>query len=262
MAFSPFARRAEKKTFGPAALPAGERIYAVGDIHGRLDLLDQLATLISRDLKTAPAATTTIFLGDYIDRGKESAGVVERLSRSDFPTPFIALRGNHEEIALEFLQNDSVLESWRKYGGLETLHSYGVDVGDAMRGRGYDRAQQALAERIPASHLRFLQETRMSWSCGDYFFAHAGVRPGVALERQRPEDLLWIRDAFLRSDGDFGKIVVHGHTPVAAPAIHSNRINIDTGAFATSMLTALALEGSTRRFLTTQGAGARLDQAS
>lgn len=240
-----------KLTLDSAALPAGLRIYAIGDVHGRSDLLANLASQIFDDLSTAPASSLTIFLGDYIDRGRDSAGVVDRLARGDFPTPFCALRGNHEDILLRFLEDETLLEAWRKFGGLETLHSYGVNVGDAMRGRGYDVARTALIERMPEAHRRFLEGTGMSATHGDYFFAHAGARPGAPLHKQSAEDLLWIRDDFLRWPGSWEKIVVHGHTPVPAPEVKPNRINIDTGAFATSVLTALVLEGAERRFLQT-----------
>ena len=242
---------AKKKIFAPA-IPEGVRLYVIGDIHGRLDLLNDLDQMIKHDLETAPAEVLTVFLGDYVDRGPESAGVLERLSADDFCTSICPLRGNHEEVLLQFLSDASVLGSWRKFGGLETLHSYGVDVAHAMRGAGYDRAQEALAETLPYRHLQFLEKTRFSFTLGDYFFSHAGVRPGIDLERQTAEDLLWIRTEFLQFEGAFGKVVVHGHTPTAEPEIKPNRINVDTGAYASSILTALVLEGETRRFLATE----------
>jgi len=242
----------KKRRATPAALPTGLRLYVIGDVHGRLDLLDALSAKISADLTDAPADVLTIFVGDYIDRGKDSAGVIERLSRAEFPTPLCALRGNHEEVLLSFLDDDNVLDSWRNYGGLETLHSYGVSVSEPMRGRGYDAARKSLLERLPESHLGFLRRTALSVTYGDYFFAHAGVRPGVPFDRQHADDLLWIREEFLGYREPLDKIVVHGHTPVNAPDIQPNRINIDTGAFATSVLTALVLEGVGRRILQTR----------
>ena len=252
MVLSRLARLFEKKPVVPPALPLGMRIYAIGDVHGRLDLLDALAKQVQADLASAPSQTLTIFLGDYVDRGKDSAGVLDRLARSDFPTPIHTLRGNHEEMIFKFLADETELEDWRRYGGLETLHSYGLNVSDAMRGTGYSRLQGELAASMPAQHRTFLAKTQLSLSFGDYFFCHAGVRPGVALDDQISDDLLWIRDEFLRFEGSHGKIVVHGHTPVSAPDVKSNRINIDTGAFATSVLTALVLEGTERRFLATR----------
>ncbi len=237
-----------------ASAPQGMRVYAIGDVHGRDDLLAELAKTIDADLVSAPSQVVTVFIGDYLDRGPQSAAVLDRLSAGRFPTGVIALRGNHEEMFLKFLQDPTTLEEWRRYGGLETLHSYGVDVKAVMRGEGFEVARTALLAALPAAHLSFLRATEPSASFGDYFFCHAGVRPGVALERQSADDLLWIREGFLHFEGSFGKVVVHGHTPVADPDTRANRINIDTGAFATSVLTCLALEGAERRFLT---AGAR-----
>jgi serine/threonine protein phosphatase 1 len=229
-------------------------------VHGRNDLLDELADTIQADLASAPREVITVFLGDYVDRGPQSAAVLDRLSVGRFPTPVIALRGNHEEMFLKCLEDSASLDEWRRYGGLETLHSYGVDVKAVMRGEGLEEARAALLAALPAAHLDFLRATQLSVIIGDYFFCHAGVRPGVALERQSADDLMWIRDGFLRFEGSFGKVVVHGHTPVADPDARANRINIDTGAFATSVLTCLVLEGVERRFLTAgarRGRGAR-----
>jgi serine/threonine protein phosphatase 1 len=233
----------------PASTPDGLRVYAVGDLHGRDDLLGDLAGLIERDCANAPGEVVTIFLGDYVDRGPDSAAVVERLATGRFPTPLRALRGNHEAVLLEFLDDPAALGFWREYGGLETLHAYGVDVSKAMRGQNYEEARAAFLAALPASHRAFLVATELSATIGDYFFCHAGVRPGAPLSAQAEEDLLWVRDGFLSYERSFGKIVVHGHTPVASPEIRANRINIDTGAFATSRLTCLALEGQERRFL-------------
>ena len=239
--------------------PEGTRVYAIGDVHGRDDLLGELAGLIERDCANAPAEAVTLLLGDYVDRGPHSAAVVKRLAAGRFPTRIRALRGNHEAMLLSFLADPTVLGFWRWNGGLETLVSYGVDVSRAMRGEGYEAARDALITTLPAAHRRFLEETELSASIGDYFFCHAGVRPGAPLDRQSAEDLLWIRDDFLSCGRPFGKIVVHGHTPVASPDIRANRINIDTGAFATSVLTCLVLEGDERRFLSAGAGGAWRD---
>ncbi len=230
--------------------PEGMRIYALGDVHGRSDLLAKTAAAIESDLASAPASVVTVLLGDYVDRGPHSSQVVDRLAEARFPTPIHALRGNHEQMLLHFLDDPSELNSWRRYGGLETLHSYGVDVSQPMLGKGYEKARDALLAALPAAHRRFLSGTEFSAAYGDYFFCHAGVRPGVPLDRQRAEDLMWIGEAFLDFDGSFGKVVVHGHTPAAAPDFRPNRINIDTGAYATSVLTCLVLEGADRRLLT------------
>jgi len=229
------------------------RIYVIGDIHGRSDLLDQMVEAIKRDLDKNPAADgLTVTLGDYVDRGPDSRGVLDRLARNPFPTKYIALKGNHEELFEAFLNDPSVASQWRRLGGLETLHSYGVSVTAVMVGKGFEEASRALQKAVPEEHLRFLATLKLSMSVGEYFLCHAGVRPGIPLERQRAEDLLWIRDEFLNSRTSFGKVVVHGHTPVASPEVLPTRINIDTGAFATGRLTCLVLEPGRRRFLSTQ----------
>jgi serine/threonine protein phosphatase 1 len=225
------------------------RIYAIGDIHGRLDLLDRAIAAIERDMKERGGAALTVTLGDYVDRGPASCGVLERLSVNPFPTPYVALKGNHETFLAGFMADPSLGPQWREYGGLETLDSYGVSIGRFMLGRNYDDAARALQEALPATHAGFLQSLKTSYSYGNYFLCHAGVRPGVPLDSQDEHDLLWIRNEFLASDVDFGKIVVHGHTPVEQPEVKANRINIDTGAFATGQLTCVALDSAGHRFL-------------
>jgi serine/threonine protein phosphatase 1 len=228
------------------------RTYVIGDIHGRSDLLDQIVEEIKRDLETSPVAEgLTVTLGDYVDRGPDSRGVLDRLARNPFPTRYIALKGNHEALFEAFLRDPTVASQWRRWGGLETLHSYGVPVAQVMVGKGFEEASNALRQSVPQEHFRFLGSLRFSLSLGDYFLCHAGVRPGVPLEHQQPEDLLWIREEFLNSRMSFGKVVVHGHTPTASPEVLPTRINIDTGAFATGRLTCLVLEGGSRRFLST-----------
>jgi serine/threonine protein phosphatase 1 len=238
----------------PARVPRGVRLYVVGDIHGRIDLLDLLARRVSDDLYVGDPfeLAAAVFLGDYIDRGPHSAWVIERLAIGDFPIPLVALRGNHEAEFLRFLDDPAVLEEWRHYGGLETLASYGVDVGAPMCGRGYDVALKALVERLPPAHLSFLQGTLLSYTYGDYFFCHAGVRPGVPFSEQSERDLLWIRQAFTEYRHPLEKMVVHGHTAVERPQVLANRIAIDTGAYATGVLTCLVLQDSDQRFLSTQ----------
>ena len=206
--------------------------------------------MIGVDLTTGSIdEALTIFLGDYVDRGPDAATVLERLSCCDFPTPIMPLRGNHEEMLVGFLRDAEALSGWRQYGALETLHSYGVQVADVMRGAGFEAARQEFAAKLPPHHLRFIQNTATHAAIGDYFFCHAGVRPGVQLDQQSEHDLLWIRDEFLEHPSSFGKVVVHGHTPVEAPDFRPNRINIDTGAFATGRLTCLVLEDTTKRVL-------------
>jgi serine/threonine protein phosphatase 1 len=177
--------------------------------------------------------------------------VIERLAHNPFPSRYIALKGNHEELLQEFLNNAQIGDQWRSLGGLETLHSYGVSVKKLMRGKGFDEAAAALKAAMPKKHRAFLSALKPALTIGRYFLCHAGVRPGVPLGSQKFDDLLWIRDEFLNSTFDFGKIIVHGHSPTERPEIRSNRINIDTGAFATGRLTCLVLDGEQYRFLFT-----------
>jgi serine/threonine protein phosphatase 1 len=233
-----------------ARVPDGIRIYAVGDLHGRADLLDRLFVNIDADLADYPARRAIqVFLGDYVDRGPNSYGVVERLIRRGQTHNIVCLKGNHELFLLEFLRTPDTLKHWRDYGGLDTLMSYGVTPPFNANAERLAALAAALHQAMPAEHREFLGRLKMSFSCGDYLFVHAGVRPGVPLARQREQDLLWIRDEFLQYEHDFGKIIVHGHTPVTQPEIRSNRINIDTGAYATGKLTCLILEEDKRWFL-------------
>ena len=234
----------------PPPLPAPDRLYVIGDIHGRADLLDRMIGAIAEDLAARPAAESLVVtVGDYVDRGPDSRGVIERLSRNPFPTRFVPLKGNHEALLEGFLLDPQVAEHWRRYGGLETLQSYGVPTGGVMRGRDYLAAARALAQAIPAEHFEFLASLETSLTLAKHFICHAGVRPGAPLERQREEDLLWIREPFIGSRADFGKIVVHGHTPVERPEVLPNRINVDTGAFMSGRLTCAVLEGDGVRFV-------------
>src|SRR2546426_340971 len=186
-------------------VPEGIRVYCVGDIHGRDDLLREMAELVEADIEARPFDhAKTVFLGDYVDRGLGSMRVVEQLVRSEWPTPMIALAGNHEDLLMAFLEDARVLEAWRGLGGLETLHSYGVNVGLAMAGRDFGAVQQAFAARFPEGHRHFLERLKISTTIGDYFFCHAGVRPGVPLDRQDRDDLLTIRDPFLSSEVEHG----------------------------------------------------------
>jgi serine/threonine protein phosphatase 1 len=244
--------RGKKKTGSvAAAISPGLRVYAIGDVHGCASLLSRLAERIAADLSTSPIPTAqAVFLGDYIDRGPASAAILSRLSQRDFPVPFVALRGNHEQMLLRFLDEPQYLDSWRQFGGLETLHSFGISVSNQLDTASYDVARERLARSITSEVRQFIDETVSHHEIGDYYFCHAGVRPGTPLDAQRDQDLLWIRDDFLSSTADYGKIIVHGHTPVEAPEFHPNRINIDTGAYLTGVLTCLVLEGTTRRLLT------------
>lgn len=234
------------------AIPAGFRLYAVGDIHGRADLLGRVADAIARDRDAHPGEQAlTIVLGDFVDRGPASFAVTERLVAGPFPTPVLGLRGNHEDVLLQFLEDPSVLEAWRGFGGIETLFSYGVDVRRVMMGQGFDEAHAAFLRRLPEAHRAFFASLRLSYTAGDYFLCHAGVRPGIPLQKQAEEDLLWIREEFLSSEAFHGKVVVHGHTPRPAPEMRPNRINLDTGAYLTGRLTCLCLSGEGQSLLAT-----------
>lgn len=225
-----------------AHLRPGMRIYCMGDIHGRADLLAQMQKHIADDLERRPNRENLIvYLGDYIDRGPQSAQVLDLLAKPA-PAPHFALRGNHETMMLDFLSDARRLDMWRRLGGMETLVSYGIDVKDVAMGLGYEETRQTLLSRLPERHLNLLKNMRLSLEVDDYFFCHAGVRPGIALEAQSEEDLTTIRHDFLASNENFGKIIIHGHTPVAEPEIRDNRINIDTGAFASGRLTCLVIE--------------------
>lgn len=234
------------------SIPAGRRVYAVGDIHGRLDLLDAMLDLIDADLKAQPAAQPQlIFLGDYVDRGAQSAGVIHRLVEVMETYNAICLRGNHEVLFSSFLDQPASFSGWRTVGGLATLSSYGISVPPSPSPTEMEAMAADLAARMPQSHHVFLNNRPYKKVCGDYLFVHAGVRPRQPLARQLEEDILWIRDDFLLSDDPFEKFVVHGHTPVDAPDVRRHRINIDTGAFATNRLSCVVLEGQRRRFIQT-----------
>lgn len=226
------------------------RVYVIGDIHGRSDLLDKIADLIGRDLAERPVADAlTVTLGDYVDRGPDSRGVLDRLTRNTFPTRYVPLKGNHEEMLQLFLMDPEIGADWKRWGGLDTIRSYGVAVGTHVVGKGMEEASKAFRAAVPDEHVAFLSSLKLSISVGRYFLCHAGVRPGIPLEQQRPTDLLWIRDEFLHSKTDFGKIIIHGHAPVEEPEILPNRINVDTGAFASGRLSCLVLEPDARRYL-------------
>jgi serine/threonine protein phosphatase 1 len=231
-------------------IPTGWRVYAVGDIHGRADLLSELFGRIDDDLKSRPMANTIqVFVGDYIDRGPDSRGVIELLIARQQRHDVALLKGNHEDLALQFLSDPALLSTWKTVGGLNTVLSYGVVLPRHRDTQSPHETSAALSQSMPDSHRHFLQSLALSFTCGDFFFVHAGVRPGVSFAKQSEHDLLWIREDFLLHEEDFGKVVVHGHTPARKPDIRSNRINIDTGAYATGRLTCLVLEDDQMRFL-------------
>ena len=233
---------------GSAKVPEGTRVYVIGDIHGRLDLLAQLRERIVLDSGDFTGERkVVVYLGDYVDRGPRSREVIDLLV--DEPLAgfeSVHLKGNHEKFLLDFLDDASVWPLWLYNGAGATLSSYGVPPT-----AGADGFQAEFRGRIPARHLEFLGALALSHAEGDYFFVHAGVRPGVALKDQDEADMIWIRDLFLSSDADHGKIIVHGHSIARKPEIEANRIGIDTGAYATGKLTCLVLEGENRAFLHT-----------
>lgn len=233
-----------------ARLPPGLRVYAIGDIHGRADLLDQLHDRIEADLATAPEKTVIVYLGDYVDRGPDSHGVIERLTRPRFPgIETVALLGNHEDMLLQFLDAPYGASLWLSNGGDATLGSYRVKIPAS-----FDElllTQRALLGAMPRHHKQFLLGLPEQAQYGDYLFVHAGIKPGLPLDRQSREQKIWIRDVFLSSETDHGLIVVHGHTIVHEVEWRPNRIGVDTGAYTTGRLTALVLEGAGRRLLQT-----------
>ena len=223
-------------------LPEGTRIYVVGDVHGRADLLERAFFRIDADLAGWQGKSVHVFLGDYIDRGPDSRDVIDLLIARRLEHDAVLLKGNHETFVAEFLQNPATLSEWRQFGGLETLMSYGLRPSLKPDMTEQRELAAALGERLPEMHRQFLKSLALSFTCGDFFFVHAGVKPGVPLSLQKEADLLWIRDEFLLHEENFGKIVVHGHTPVREADIRPNRINIDTGAYATGHLTCLVIE--------------------
>jgi serine/threonine protein phosphatase 1 len=239
----------------PSTIPSGHRVYAIGDIHGRADLLTKLLGVISADADGRGAALNRlVYLGDYVDRGPDSRGVID-LVLDGVPSGFsvVTLMGNHEEMMRRFVGGEIALgRTWMINGGDATLASYGIDPPGWLDGSAaYRRASDELAASLPQRHRDFLGRLALSHELGDYFFVHAGVRPGVPLPRQLQEDLLWIRDEFLDSEDDFGKRVVHGHSIAPKPMVERNRIGIDTGAYASGTLTALVLEGDEWRLMQT-----------
>lgn len=249
-------RRSERAS-GPAAaarIPAGLRVYAIGDIHGRADLLRHLHGMIAQDLAAAPVERAqVVYLGDYVDRGLESRQVVDMLLDEPLAgVERVHLMGNHEEVLLQFLDDTGVGPNWFFFGGDATLYSYRVSgASPAIPADRLSKVQTDFRAALPERHLAFYRALGAMHQVGDYLFVHAGIRPGVPFAAQSPADLYWIRDEFLDSSANHGAVVVHGHTIAPEPVVRPNRIGIDTGAYASGRLTCLALEGETRRFLAT-----------
>ncbi|WP_018996651.1 metallophosphoesterase family protein [Hirschia maritima] len=256
---NPSAMTAEEALLVPlreSRVPEGTRVYAIGDIHGRADLLKKLMEKIREDVAKSNDPETrnaVVFLGDYIDRGFQSRQVIDLLvgdEYKEFDLRF--LKGNHEETFQEFLMNSGIGQRWSQYGGIETLVSYNVQP---PRGRdnfdGWEQARLDLVEKIPLSHRSFLETLEVCLVLGDYVFVHAGLRPGRSLEEQSEKDLMWIRDDFLYHKDAFEKVVVHGHTPINEPHRDFRRISVDTGAYMSSKLTAVRLFEDQVDFITT-----------
>lgn len=244
----------------PALMPPGRRVYAVGDVHGRADLLNRLLDQIHEDVSRGgfEGRPIIIFLGDYIDRGFQSKDVIDVLlgeKLSLFETYF--LKGNHEAAMIQFLRDPSIGPRWAEFGGAETLVSYGVRPPRMRTSMDeWALASQQLNDVLPPEHLSFLTSLDLSVRIGDYVFVHAGVRPGVPLDEQSEYDMLWIRDEFLSDGRALGAVIVHGHTPATKPHKDSRRVGIDTGAYLSGKLTAARFEHDAVEFIST---GPRVD---
>jgi serine/threonine protein phosphatase 1 len=239
---------------GAPPTTGGRLVYAVGDIHGHLDALGPLLAKLADDLtRSRPAERPLlVFLGDYVDRGPDSRGVIDAILALEAGADFevVALKGNHEDALLRFLADGGFGPNWLTNWGEATLISYGVrPPAPGAEATETPRVQAELLAALPQAHRAFLGRLATSVTVQDYLFVHAGVRPGVALAAQAEQDLIWIRYEFLQSDADFGKVVVHGHTPAQLPELKANRIGIDTGVYYSGVLTAVRLEGTDRRII-------------
>jgi serine/threonine protein phosphatase 1 len=242
MARSPQIDKAPARPEGPRGLA----IYAIGDIHGRADLLKQTFSMIDEDIRvTRPEQAIQVFLGDYVDRGPASRATIDLLIDRRKSHEIVLLRGNHEAALSYLLNPGSEMPSLKNFGLLATIRSYGINCSVNPDRDEERKIVGELRHKFPHEHHDFLMALEPSFTCGDYFFVHAGVRPGVALDDQSENDLIWIREDFLEFSGNFGKYIVHGHTPVPEIDIRRNRMNIDTGAYATNKLTTVKFLEST-----------------
>ncbi len=234
--------------------PDGIRVYAVGDVHGRRDLIEAMHDRIGEEIaRDGVADWRIVHLGDYVDRGPDTAGVLDFLTSRIAGEPrIVALAGNHDVALIDFLAHGDRTQMFRRFGGNDTARSYGTHV-DFATAATAEAGRQALARAMPQAHLDFLSGLPRSVAFGDFFFCHAGIRPGVPLERQDPEDLIWIREPFLGHPGLHPKVIVHGHTPHDEAELMPNRVDLDTLAYASGRLTALAVDGRTKRLLEVSG---------
>lgn len=238
----------------PPRIPDGTILYAIGDIHGRSDLLQNLRQRIIDDAANMSAGTRkmVVYLGDYVDRGLDSRGVIDLLLEPFEGFESIHLKGNHEDRLLRYLGDHTQSESWLPIGGDATIMSYGVRLpGGLSPSEREAHMWSEFRDRLPPEHFEFFSNLQLMHRVGDYVFVHAGVRPGTPIDEQESRDLIWIRKPFLESKEHLGAVIVHGHSTAREPEIRFNRIGIDTCAYATNNLTCLVLEGETRRFLTT-----------
>ncbi|SOB86591.1 serine/threonine protein phosphatase 1 [Sphingomonas guangdongensis] len=243
-----FRRAARSAAIPPVRIPEGRRVYAIGDVHGCLDLFDRLLALIDADnAARAPADTSLILLGDLVDRGPQSAQVVARARHLQAFSPDVrVLAGNHEELLLRALDGErEALRLFARVGGRETALSYGIGAAD-YDAADYDALAKLLQAAIPAEDRRFLAAAEDMVVIGDYAFVHAGVRPGVPLDDQRQSDLRWIRGEFLSHARPLEKMIVHGHTISEEVVVTPTRIGLDTGAYASGTLSAMGFEAGER----------------
>ncbi|PHQ72035.1 MAG: metallophosphoesterase [Sneathiella sp.] len=235
-----------------AEMPEGYCAYVIGDIHGRNDLLVPLLANIAADaVKRSALNTHLIFLGDYVDRGPASAAVIDTILDLDLPQMnIVTLNGNHEASMLTFLDDPLKGKRWLHFGGDATVQSYGIDISvGELTSEDIVSVREKLQKALPDRHRAFLEGLVESYTLGDYFFAHAGIDPTVALSAQKERDLLWIRDEFLLHGDAYEKVIVHGHSITPAPEFKTNRIGIDTGAFYSNKLTCLVLDGKNKDIL-------------
>lgn len=237
-------------TFDAARGPEATRLYAIGDVHGRLDLLTHMHELIRDDLDRRPVRDWRIVhLGDYIDRGPQSSGVLDFLLRSAQDDPrSLSLLGNHDDGFLHYLATGDINGLFALHGGADTARSYGVDV-DFSDPHSAGRGHELLTKAVPQAHVDFVRAMPRSLAFGDFFFCHAGVNPALPLDAQDPEDLIWIRNPFLKWEEPLEKVVIHGHTPQKAIEIRPNRVNLDTYAWKNGTLSAIVIDGAEKRFI-------------